>query len=189
MSKEAVQEYSKEKRGKTTRVVTKIEMDEEMEFLFLKLKKKLKTASNKETMKRLLQALNKQFFPEGKVENGQKSAIFLEENDGNSQLENNGKKSANLVAVFPEKKTTRYIPMAKKREVYQKTAGRCNHDGCNRPIETLHHQEGYSKTKNHNNLVGLCKIHHEFAHNGVNTKLNMVDQMYRSHKQNALWSA
>lgn len=175
MSKEAVQEYSKEKRGKKIRVVTKIEMDEEMEFLFLKLKKKLKTASNKEAMKRLLQALNKQFFPEEKVEEEKVEQFFPEENDGDGKWK----------LLFPTKKVGRYIPRAKKREVYKKTAGRCSHDSCNRPIEALHHPDGYSKTRNHDNLVGLCKIHHEFAHGGVNGQLKMIDKMYRVHRQNS----
>ncbi len=168
MSKEAVQEYSKEKRGKKMRIITKIEMDEEMEFLFLKLKKKLKTVSNKETMKRLLQALSEQFFPEEKV-------VVIKKSD-----ELNGKQSE------ARKKVTRYVAMAKNREVHQKTAGRCSYDGCNRPIDTLHHQDGYSKTKTHDNLVGLCKIHHEFAHNGVTQPLQTVDLLYRKQRQQAI---
>jgi len=158
MSKVAVQEYSKEKRGKKMRVVIKIEMDEEMEFLFLKLKKKLKIVFNKETMKRLLQGLNKQFFPEEKVGKGDERSV--------------------VVDVGGTKKVGRYIPRAKKREVYQKTAGRCSHDGCNRPIEAIHHPDGYSKTKNHDNLVGLCKIHNEFVHGGVDGQLKKTDEMY-----------
>jgi len=163
MSKAAVQEYSKKKRGKKMRVVTKIEMDEEMEFLFLKLKKKLKTVSNKETMKRLLQALNEQFFPEEKVRVSQK--------------------------VGASQKVTRYITRAKKRQVHQKTAGRCGYDGCNRPIDEFHHPDGYSKTQNHDNVVGLCKIHHEFAHSGIDGQMNQVDKLYRLHRHNSLLQA
>ncbi|MDP2642528.1 MAG: hypothetical protein Q8P62_01650 [Candidatus Peregrinibacteria bacterium] len=158
MSKDAVQEYSKVKRGKKVRIMTKIEMDEEMEFLFLKLKKKLKTVSNKETMKRLLQAMDRQLFPEEKV-SGDGGVV---------------------------KKITRYIPKAKKRELYQETLGRCAYDGCNRPIDTLHHTDGYSKTKNHNNVVGLCEIHHQFAHNGIDRPLVKMDLLYRRYRQRAL---
>jgi len=202
MNKEAVQEYSKVKRGKTMRVVTKIEMDEEMEFLFLKLKKKLKTASNKETMKWLLQALDAQFFPEGKVKMGEEkpflpSEKMVEENDGKGKLLFTAEKVVEEKVVgkgkqfFPKekigtKKIGRYIPCAKKCEVHQKTAGRCAHDGCNRPIDALHHPDGYSKTKNHDNLVGLCEIHHQFAHNGVDRSLEKVDLLYRYHRKNAL---
>lgn len=52
MSKGALQQLSKEIRGKKEKIV--IELDEEMRFLFLKLKKKLGASSNKEVLRKLL---------------------------------------------------------------------------------------------------------------------------------------
>ncbi|PJC38560.1 hypothetical protein CO044_04370 [Candidatus Peregrinibacteria bacterium CG_4_9_14_0_2_um_filter_38_9] len=202
MNKDAVQEYSKTKRGKKMRIVTKIEMDEEMEFLFLKLKKKLKTASNKETMKRLLQALNMQFFPEEKSKNQQIKPTCKENVGGGGDLEDRGETvvrgnfleenmggggGGNFLEENMAKQTaSRYIPVAVKKLVLQKSKGRCEYNGCNRPIDNLHHLDGYSKTKNHDNLVGLCEIHHQFAHNGVDKPLEKMDLLYRQHRQMAV---
>ncbi len=199
MSKEAVQEYSKVKRGKKTRVVTKVELDEEMEFLFLKLKKKLKTASNKETMKRLLQALSEQFFPEEKSNRVSLVDLLFKSRKKDFVVQAGAKDERKVLSakneqVFLEekvmvknpihtKKITRFIPLAKRREVHQKSEGRCAYDGCNRPIDAIHHQDGFSKTKNHTNLIGLCAIHHEFEHNGITRPLAKTDLLYRTHRQ------
>ena len=57
MSKPALQEYSKEVRGKAT-VSWQVELDGEMMFLFLKLKKKLgKNLSNKECLRKILEEM------------------------------------------------------------------------------------------------------------------------------------
>ncbi len=176
MSKAAVQEYSKKRRGKVSRVVTKIEMDEEMEFLFLKLKKKFKTISNKETMKRLLQALDEQLFPAYRTGRpGEKIG-----GGGAAVAEVTGAKIADK-EVAP-----RHVSKKQEREVRQQTNGRCAYDGCNRPIDDLHHPDGYSKTKNHRNLVGLCNIHHQFAHNGIDQPLSETDVLYRRRRRVAL---
>ncbi len=155
MSKPAVQEYSKERRGKSARKIVKVEMDEEMEFLFLKLKKKLGGSSNKETMKRLLQAMEKQLFPEEKVRKRKESKI------------------------------TRYIPAQKRREVVAKAGGKCSHAGCNRPIENFHHQDPYKNSRSHESLIGLCKIHHEFEHSGVDGRFSYTDFLYQRKRQAA----
>ena len=69
MSKPAIQTLSKEFRHKDPTVESpckavpetiKLELDPEMTFLFLKLKKQLKTNSNKETMKKILQQLTEE---------------------------------------------------------------------------------------------------------------------------------
>ncbi len=176
MSKSAVQEYSKKRRGKVSRVVTKIEMDEEMEFLFLKLKKKLKTISNKETMKRLLQALDQQLFPAYRTGRPGEKVGTRDEVGGKIS-------GAEVVGKVIE---PRHVPKAREHEVRQATNGRCCYDGCNRPIDELHHSDGYSKTKNHRNLVGLCNIHHQFAHNGVDQPLRETDILYRRKRRAAL---
>ncbi|NIA02321.1 MAG: hypothetical protein GWP15_02975, partial [Nitrospirae bacterium] len=55
MSKPALQEYSKEARGKVT-VGWQVELDEKMMFMFLKLKKRLgKNLSNKECLRKILE--------------------------------------------------------------------------------------------------------------------------------------
>ena len=162
MSKSAVQEYSKMRRGKNVRKNMKIEFDEEMEFMFLKLKNKLKTNSNKETMKRLLLAMNSHFFPGEKAKNAVKKR--------------NPSKPA----------SSRHIPAIIKKTTIQKTNGRCSYPSCNKPISIFHHTNGYAKTKTHDALTGLCKIHHEFAHNGIDQVLSKTDFLYRERRKMAI---
>ncbi|MBD3331103.1 hypothetical protein GF354_06310 [Candidatus Peregrinibacteria bacterium] len=64
-----------------------------------------------------------------------------------------------------------------------KTQGRCSHKGCNKPIEELHHEIPFAISRNHKSLVGLCKVHHEFKHNGIEKKLNNIDLKIREMRQ------
>lgn len=57
MSTSSLQTLSRELRGKKEKI--KIELDEEMEFLFLKIKKELGTSSNKETLRQILKRQQK----------------------------------------------------------------------------------------------------------------------------------
>ncbi|PIR55453.1 hypothetical protein COU74_00760, partial [Candidatus Peregrinibacteria bacterium CG10_big_fil_rev_8_21_14_0_10_36_19] len=45
--------------------------------------------------------------------------------------------------------------------------GKCAYPNCKKSYEQLHHQDYFAHTHNHKNLIPLCKIHHEFMHNGV----------------------
>ncbi|MBD3331181.1 hypothetical protein GF354_06705 [Candidatus Peregrinibacteria bacterium] len=69
----------------------------------------------------------------------------------------------------------RYVSKTKEREVEAKTKGRCSYNGCNKPIEEKHHEPAYALSHNHKGLMGMCKVHHEFRHNGVGKKLSSID--------------
>lgn len=200
MSKSAVQEYSKMRRGKKNRENMKIELDEEMMFMFLKLKNRLRTNSNKETLKRLLSAMNEQFFPGEKFSENAGSANFgSEKNEMGSAGDVGSSGDAGDVRSFEDvrsagdkKEKSRYISVPIRRETIRKTNGRCAYPCCIKPISVFHHVDGYAKTKSHDSLVGLCKIHHEFAHNGVGSfgvaksVLSKTDLLYREKRRLAV---
>lgn len=200
MSKPAVQTLSKELRhppkagaGKNENVNVetvccavpekiKVELDEEMTFLFLKLKEKMgENLSNKEVMKMILEkTVNAEF---SKSLTGQRL----------TETKNHGETN---------EEEPRPIRAKRKREELEKTGGKCAYPSCNRLVKNFHHQDRYSETKNHKNIKGLCREHHEFAHNGLipneneNTnkwKLDIkakikhkADILYRKYRQKAL---
>jgi hypothetical protein len=63
--------------------------------------------------------------------------------------------------------SSRYIPVKTKKQLIRKYNHNCAYPGCQRESEQIHHQERFSKCKNHIRIVPLCKIHHEFAHNSL----------------------
>lgn len=171
-----------------------IELDPEMQFLFLKLKEKLgKNLSNKEALRKILivcenqmsssKPINKKAKSTPKKSNhninsknvqnfpGEKMGKQKEICGNNSEQDRtekanvqNGQNSGNPI---PQKTCTRNIPVHIKREVLAETQGMCSYPGCNNPAQIFHHTNRFSESKNHNSLITLCKIHHEFAHNGM----------------------
>ena len=203
MSKSAIQELSKEMRSKQVdkeiglfgndflnaadepnckavpQKIT-IELDEEMSFLFLKLKKKIgKNLSNKEIMKKILEMAENKQPTDQKTLPGDNSKIAI----------------TNYTLAKP---ITRYIPSRIKKQIMIKTNGKCSYPNCNKPAEVFHHAERFAEKSSHDSLKLLCKIHHEFAHNGLikNEKkevdhwefglgskgLSGIDERYRSHR-------
>ena len=77
------------------------------------------------------------------------------------------------------KTQSRYIPAAKKREAFQKTAQLCAKESCNKPAEHLHHQSPYSISKSHESIVPLCKAHHDIEHHKEQTYINQKYQEYK----------
>ncbi|MBU1152305.1 hypothetical protein KJ632_05815 [Patescibacteria group bacterium] len=149
MSKLALQEFSKEKRCHHINT-WQIELDEEMMFMFLKLKKKFgDRLSNKEALRKILQ----------KMQEPQRKAKKQKEIPG---------------------KVSRYIP------VDQRPSDHCSHPGCHRPADVIHHPTRFSQNPNHSNLKPLCRLHHEFAHNGITEKMQFADYQYRKCRQEAL---
>ncbi|MDZ4209801.1 MAG: hypothetical protein U1C56_01325, partial [Candidatus Curtissbacteria bacterium] len=84
-----------------------------------------------------------------------------------------------------------------KRQAISKTNGKCAYPGCNKPHDHLHHPDYFGHGRNHDKLQPLCRVHHEFMHNGLiafqsqppeNWKLslavpdNYYDSMYRKYK-------
>lgn len=61
----------------------------------------------------------------------------------------------------------KHISINLKRATLAKTAGRCSYPGCNRPAEIIHHKARYANSRSHESIIPLCKIHHEFSHNGL----------------------
>jgi len=189
MSKSALIELSKEMRGKVvtenennsqmfanqhievvyTKPPMKIDLDDEMKFLFLKLKKEMKEQrlSNKEFLRRLLK---KMVDTSQMMHKPQKSASA-------SQSAPNfpGKKIAKNIKILSNHNDTRkqtdrvarYICVVIKRAALEITNGRCAHEGCNKPYEILHHVERFAAGGSHESIIPLCKEHHEFAHNGL----------------------
>lgn len=43
----------------------------------------------------------------------------------------------------------------------------CVYPGCNKPAEEVHHPKRVSEGKNKENLRSLCRVHHEYMHNGL----------------------
>ena len=156
---------------KAVTVTKKIELDEYSTFLFLKLKAKLgKNLSDKEFVKTILEEREKLEFPEVK---GRAAKNFINETlpeKLKTPLEASNKSV--VVQTLSEKtippgKIGRHIPANKKRKIIQQTNGKCSYPNCNSPYEVLHHTDRYSESKNHDSVIPLCKIHHEFAHNNL----------------------
>lgn len=134
LSKPALKTFVKDLKGQK-HVDLSVDLDEEAEFMFRKLQKKLGGNSNKEAMKRALKKLFDLEFPPvrpQKAKKGQKMTV------------------------------TRYVPSDIKRQALAKTAGRCAK--CPKPAEELHHRVPFSIKKSHESIVPLCREHHEIEH-------------------------
>jgi hypothetical protein len=166
MSKPAVQTLSKELRAKKLNAeptkcaavpqTIKIELDEEMTFLFLKLKKEMGEGySNKGAMKKILREAV-----------GAKSA---------KKQKNEHSKPGKSVTGDTLTNEKRYIAVSKKRaaddKIQQldntKKEGQCSYPCCNKPAEVFHHTHRFYDNKSHDSIVPLCNDHHEFMHNNL----------------------
>jgi hypothetical protein len=81
--------------------------------------------------------------------------------------ESSPKKHKRIIRRQKSAKVTRHIPAHKKREIAEKYKGRCAFPACNRPAEQLHHAHRFALHKKHEQIVPLCKTHHELAHQGL----------------------
>lgn len=169
MSKSAIQTLSKELRQKSAEksvenltdgpqfchaaaTTIKIELDSEMTFLFLKLKKKMeKNLSNKEVFRKILEKMNEINEQKNKTRKKNFTGETFEKN----------KKHISTVVV------PRYVSVKTKRSAMSETEGRCSYPGCNKPPTVFHHKDRFSKSKNHSSVIPLCRDHHEFMHNGL----------------------
>lgn len=185
MSKAALQEYSKENRGNVT-VKWQVELDKEMMHMFLKLKKQLgKNLNNKECLRKILECMLNGSADQEKVNH-------LKQEEDQGQEKDNPKRKQKLSPnpsprqfIIPGEKVngiTRYIPVKVKRQLGDK----CTYPCCHRPAEVIHHPQRFSEEANHNNLKSLCKLHHEFAHNGVSEQMRLSDFQYRRIRMESL---
>ncbi len=167
MSKPAVQTLSKELRQKNAEGLSgemmceakpekiKLELDEEMTFLFLKLKKKWGgNMSNREVMSMIL----------GKVVETE-FATKNRRTETKSVPGENSTKERGCGKTVRSKAETRYVSVHKRRETLGD--GKCSYPNCNKPAEVFHHRDRFSKSKSHDSIVVLCRDHHEFMHNGL----------------------
>lgn len=198
-----------------------LELDEEMTFQFLKLKKMMgKNLSNKQVMNEMLTRFTKDYvIRKGNLEklksekdkentgkgtidrkNSEKvriepiledrfqGKIYKKEADEKERICEKAKNPKLSLKEAPKVRTkpiledcfqeknhkkedknsiTRYIQVLIRKMALQSTNDHCAYPGCNRPPETFHHPERFGEGKNHNSLIPLCKIHHEFMHNGL----------------------
>ncbi|MDP4008052.1 MAG: HNH endonuclease signature motif containing protein [Candidatus Peregrinibacteria bacterium] len=202
LPKAAVQEYSREMRGKISRAPMKIELDGVMRYQLEKMKHKMKVQSNKEILKRLIQAQFDHFFPGENFEEVEGDGEIAEVVGGRAEAEAMDREDGAVVnrwdvvadetvnreakAVKKSKKITRYIPKQKRTETLTKTGGRCSSPNCERPATEFHHKNGYAKTKSHDNLIALCKLHHKITHAGIYREPTKTDLLYLEHRKLAL---
>ena len=172
-----------------------IELDPEMQYMFLKIKSKVgKNLSNREVLRQILKAVgnlnskfesNKDFrttisggksTPEvlpgdrARSEQSERSAISL----STPQVATPMPRSA----TSPPK-VSRYIPIQQKRATLSQTNHHCAYPNCSHPPEIFHHVKRFALGKNHDSIIPLCKIHHEFAHNGVIEEETQLPQNWR----------
>ncbi|PIR55626.1 hypothetical protein COU74_00145 [Candidatus Peregrinibacteria bacterium CG10_big_fil_rev_8_21_14_0_10_36_19] len=164
MSKPALQELSKELRGNFVKKVS-VELDAEMQFLFGKIKEKLGINGDEEALKAVFQ----QFLDSGKnIPGDEKSKNKKQLSEAENTADTQPTKSHPIKAPSGEHiLVSRYIPAKIRKEAISKTNGKCTYPNCTKSYEQLHHQDYFAHTRNHKNLIPLCKIHHEFMHNGV----------------------
>ncbi|MDP4008096.1 MAG: HNH endonuclease signature motif containing protein, partial [Candidatus Peregrinibacteria bacterium] len=180
LPKAAVQEYSREMRGKISRAPMKIELDGVMRYQLEKMKHKMKVQSNKEILKRLIQAQFDHFFPGENFEEVEDDGEIAEIVSGGAEAVDHGAETVDreAKAVKKSKKITRYITKQKRTETLTKTGGRCSSPNCERPATEFHHKNGYAKTKSHDNLVALCGLHHKITHAGMYSEPTKTDLLY-----------
>lgn len=150
MSKPALIEFAKELRSdnenqKCQAVAPKmtIELDEEMQILFNKFKQKYgKEFSNQKVLRLILKKMEE---------------VDLVKNTNGLNKAKNGTPGS----------VSRAIPAVKKREIQTRSNGKCEYTGCTKAIENYHHRIPFAFSRSHESVVGLCKVHHEFCHNGI----------------------
>ena len=149
-----------------------IQIDDETEFELRKFKQKLEKERKepidwnfalKEIVKR---AIGEQMFDQNK---SRKSASASEPRTESKNL--TSKPKGELAQNSQTHVVSRYIPAKIKHALQQKYNGHCAYRGCNKPAEQIHHQDGFAKKHTHENLVPLCKTHHDFVHQIIIDKL------------------
>ncbi len=221
-----------ERDCKADALMKKIELDENSTFLFMKLKKKLgKTLSDKEFLKQILEEREKQEFPMPTGRQAQKKgerAGSITDDGGNAKAvhdttdqksftgetfeisQGDGQAAKSLTGDTFEIQTAtleepRYVKAKRRHQALAPTNGKCAYPNCNSPYTVLHHRDRYSESKNHDSIIPLCKVHHEFMHNNliqnekfsanqwklevgemVDVKVSRADDLYRKYRRAAV---
>ncbi len=157
-----------------------IELDTEMQTLFLKFKEKYaKNLSNREALRVMLKKME---APDQKVIPGnvivKKSNQVIDEKPvpayRTGRPGNDFGQSAtvdirdyllheNEKNVFP----SRRIRNKKDQEIRLKYHHKCAYPGCVKTVEVMHHRIPFAFERSHESVIPLCDVHHEFAHNGL----------------------
>jgi len=146
----------------------KMEFDENMTFLFLKLKKKLdKNFSNKEAMTVMLKMLDGVMSAKKKGKEIKYIKNVTADKMINKKISTDGTATAKCIEISTQKQPTRYIKTSIQKTVTRRSDSKCEYPGCNIPAEHFHHTRRFSETHAHEGLVHLCREHHEMAHNGL----------------------
>jgi len=193
MSKKTLEVFTKEYRqtgsfdvGRAADESLKIELDHEMQKMFYKLKKEIgANLSNKEALRVILAN-----FKKNETKTGEKVVYKPKSTFPGKDFDRREKRSGEIVEKRTdearEKKVGksvyepkgRYVAVKTKRTTIAKTAGTCTYTNCTKAIENIHNKTPYSVRKTHEDLVGLCKEHHEMAHQSGSE----TDENYRRHK-------
>lgn len=82
----------------------------------------------------------------------------------------------------PAKKTaSRPIPAKIEQYVIKRCRNKCEFPNCNKPYRHLHHTNRFASDKIHdpNQIVALCKAHHNLAHKGLIKNENLQPQHWK----------
>lgn len=171
----------------------KITLEGELFFLFHKLKAQF---GKNLTTTELLQKI----FMESLEENKQTAQRSVLNSGCSKKAISKPKMSLKSIpgnAWSTKKKITRYNPVQIKRAKLAETKGKCSYPGCDRPCEVFHHTERIAEAlaerrdavmvKQSN--IPICRIHHEFAHNGLiqNEKETSKDWVLELSRSTLLW--
>lgn len=155
-----------------------IELDAEMQTLFLKFKGKYaKNLSNKEALRMMLKKVDGMEMENTEV--GEDGVKF--DGTNNCQSTDHNYVPGNVIAkeivdqaLYTGKEIhsdpkfpSRYINKQKNCEVRAKYHNKCAYPGCVKTIETMHHRIPFAFERSHESIIPLCDVHHEFAHNGL----------------------
>lgn len=88
------------------------------------------------------------------------------------------------------KNTPRAIPQRIKNYVLKRSDGQCEFPNCYKKHEHLHHTNRFSSDKTHDpdQVIALCRIHHDLAHHGLINNENQPPQTWQIRKDPDLTS-
>lgn len=109
----------------------------------------------------------------------------LEKMKGEASWEEFLEELSNLKKPTPVKNKSRYVPVAIRRHVLQRTNGKCAFPSCNKPYDSLHHTKRFALDKTHDpdTLVPLCKAHERIAHLGLIENEEFLPEVWHLRKK------
>jgi hypothetical protein len=151
--KEAKTHGFSERKCKAAPMKKAICLKDESLKIFNRLKFKLKKLNEEELILKILK------IAESQIQNETEKAVKMK-----TKMSNISSKNAEK---FLPAGISRYIPASIKKKVIEKSDGLCQYPNCSSHIDNFHHIDRFGEVKSHNNIIGLCKEHHEFAHNNL----------------------